>query len=449
MSHTIHRREFLGKSVLVGTTLAGVHLGTARGESRSPNEKLAHAAIGVGGMQGLTDFNALTKSPNIQVVALCDVDRNHFKEALTKFPDARLYQDFREMLDREGDRIDSVNITVPDHSHAAIATMALKKGKHVYCQKPLTRTVSEARQLGLAAKQAGVVTRMGNQIHSHTAYRTGVALIQMGAIGRIKEVHSWIGASSKAWWGPNGADRPTHTDAVPAHLNWDVWLGPAPERPYVEKIYHPVNWRAWQSFGSATLGDFGCHVLDPVFTALGLAAPLRLKAHSGPFNDETWPVWCVAEYVFRGTPYTAGKELKVTWYDGGKRPPAEVAELPEGESLPGGGSVFVGTEGQMVLAHVAPPKLYPVKKFKDFPISPSEDGDHYVDWVDACRRGDNTISDDFLYGGLLTETVQLGNIAIRYPNQTLQWDSGQLKITNVAEANRWLTTSHREGFELS
>ena len=449
MSQRIHRRQFLGNSVLAGTTLAGVHLGAARGESRSPNEKLAHAAIGVGGMQGLSDFNALTKSPNIQVVALCDVDRNHFSEALTKFPDARLYQDFREMLDREGDRIDSVNITVPDHSHAAIATMALKKGKHVYCQKPLTRTVSEARQLGLAAKQAGVVTRMGNQIHSHTAYRTGVTLIQMGAIGRIKEVHSWIGASSKGWWGPNGADRPTHTDPVPAHLNWDVWLGPAPERPYIEKIYHPINWRAWQSFGSATLADFGCHLLDPVFTALELAAPLRLKAHSSPFNDETWPVWCIVKYVFRGTQYTAGKELRVTWYDGGKLPPAEVAELPEGDSLPGGGSVFVGTRGQMVLAHVAPPKLCPVEKFKELPISQSEDGDHYVDWVDACRRGDNTISDDFLYGGLLTETVQLGNIAIRYPNQTLEWDSQQLKITNVAEANRWLTMSYREGFELS
>ena len=451
MPRSIHRREFLGASAAAGAALVSVHTGRSPGASSSPNDKLAHAAIGVGGMQGFYDFDQFTKSPNIQVVAICDVDSRHFQKALEKFPDARLYQDAREMLDREADRIDSVNITIPDHAHAPIASKALSMGKHLYCQKPMTHTIWEARQVARAVKRAGVVTRLGTQIHSHAAYRTAVAVIRQGAIGRVKEVHSWIGATTKEWWGPSGPNRPDQGSTVPPELNWDTWLGPAEECPYADDTYHPIKWRNWQNFGSSTLGDFGCHILDPVFTALELAAPIRVSGHSAPFNDDSWPLWSVVEYVFRGTDKTAGKdsEFHITWYDGEKRPPENIANLPEGDRLPDGGSVFVGTEGQMVLEHVGMPKLYPANQFRDYELPQVQHGDHYVDWIDACRRGDRTVSGDLIYGALLTETVHLGNIAVRYPDQPLEWDSHNLRFTNLSAADRWLTKEYREGFELT
>src|SRR5262249_49930782 len=277
------------------------------------NAKLRLASVGVGG-KGWSDLTSVAASPHVAVVALCDIDetQRHLGRAAEKFPRARTFTDWRLLLERHKD-FDAISVSTPDHMHAPVSLPAIALGKHVFCQKPLTHTVFEARQMQKAAKKYRVVTQMGNQIQSHEAYRTAVKLVHDGVIGKVKEVHSWQGAKMR-WLLVD--DRPPGADPIPEKLHWDAWLGVAPEPPYKAKQYHPWSWRAWQDFSNGQLGDFGCHILDPVFMALGLTAPVSVQAESSPLPREAWYRWSVVRYEFPGTERTAGERLSLTWYDG-------------------------------------------------------------------------------------------------------------------------------------
>ncbi len=407
------------------------------------NSQLQIAAVGVSG-KGLSDITEVGSHARVRYVGFCDVDTSRFAQVDAKFPDVEHFQDFREMLAKLGDRCDGVIISTPDHLHAPIAMAAMQRGKHVYCQKPLTHTVWEARQLRLQAAKAKVVTQMGNQIHSASEYRTAVKLLRDGAIGKIKEVHSFH---------PNPGNRYTQLTKAPApgpvpdSVNWDLWIGPAPMREYAPDAYHPFNWRDWQDFGGGTMGDFGCHILDPIFTALELTAPVTIRAENEGLNAQTWPSAEVVSYVFPGTASTADKTLPLTWYDGGRRPDTSLAEMPSDKKLPGGGSIIVGEGGTMVLPHVGMPQCYSKGEVLPISIEKVPGSSHYHAWVDAVLEGGKT-SDGFDYAGPLTEAVQLGNVATRVPGVTLQWDAAGLRIPNSPEAERLLTKQYRENWEI-
>jgi predicted dehydrogenase len=416
---------------------------TAQSWSRvyGANDKLRLAAVGVGG-KGWEDVTKVAASPHVRVVALCDIDESegHLGRAAKRFPDAKQLTDWRKLLDTPKE-FDALTVSTADHMHAPVSLPAMQLGKHVHCQKPLTHTVHEARQMRLAAKKYGVVTQMGNQIQSHEFYRTAVKLVHDGAIGKVKEVHSWQ-AGAMRWLLVD--DRPPGEDPIPKSLRWDDWLGVAPERPYKDKVYHPFAWRAWQEFSNGQLGDFGCHILDPVFLALGLTAPTTVRGESSPLNKEVWYKWSVVIYEFPGTERTAGKTLSLTWYDGqGKHPPREKLGLPDGVKTPGAGSVLIGEKGTLLIPHVGKPRLFPEREFEMVPGV-----DHYVGWADACR-GEGKTTSHFDYAGPLTETVLLGTVAIRVPGETLKWDAAAMKVTNSATADGLLRKKYRKGWEPS
>ncbi|HEY7329324.1 MAG TPA: Gfo/Idh/MocA family oxidoreductase [Gemmataceae bacterium] len=414
------------------------------------NEKLRVASVGVAG-KGWEDHTLIAASPHVEIVALCDVDEDekHLGRAAKHYPQAKRFTDWRRLFEQARD-FDAVIVSTPDHMHAPIALPAMKLGKHVFCQKPLTHTVFEARQMRLAAEKYHLVTQMGNQIQSHSAYRTAVKLVQDGVIGRVKEVLSWQGGPMR--W-RLADDRPAGADQVPQTLHWDNWLGVAPERPYKrlneKPLYHPFNWRAWQDFSNGQLGDFGCHILDPVFLALGLSAPTTVRAEAPPINREVWTKHATVYYQFPGTERTVDRILKLTWYDGiGHMPPADAHGLPKSYKLPTAGSLLICEKGSLVIPHFALPKMFPEEKFADFKMDVLPSVNHYVSWADACR-GEGKTTSPFSYAAPLTEVVFLGTIAIRVPGETLRWDSTRLAIANSTAANELLTKRYRKGWEPS
>ncbi len=445
MTPPLARRDFLKNTGRAGlaAAFAGVPA-LVRGQNL--NSKIQFAGIGANG-KGWSDIKEMSTHSAIVPVAFADVDLSRTDKVKRLAPEAALYQDYRKMFDELGDKIDAVTVSTPDHMHAYISLDAMRRGKHVYCQKPLARTVWEARQMRKQFKKSKVITRMGNQIHSNTAYRTAAKLIQGGAIGKVKEVHSWVPHTGHGYAGM--LNRPVESVPVPPSMNWDLWIGVAPMRPYGgDRVYSPFTWRDWQDFGSGALGDFGCHLLDPVFTALKIdSAPKTIKNENTGMNDEVWPASQTIHYVFPGTEYTTGKDLKITWYDGGRRPSTKLAKLAGEEKLPRAGSIFVGEKGSMVLPHYAIPTMYPTAKFADFKIEPVESLNHYHGWVDGILSGKQP-SDGFEYGGNLTEAVQLGNVAAHFRNEELKWDPVKFEITNKAEANPYLTREYREGWEI-
>ena len=441
MSWRIDRRSFLQASAAGVTHLAMAPYVRAF----DLNGKLRVAAIGTGN-RGRDDLLSIAASPRVEVTALCDVDQSqaHYGWAVEKFPKAARFSDFRRLFDKP-DRFDAVMVSTPDHMHAPIALVAMELGKHVFCQKPLTHTVSEARQMREAAERQRLVTQMCNQIQSHRAYRTAVKLVHDGAIGRVREVHSW--QSGDMWWMTTDR-RPAKADPIPQSLDWDLWLGVAPQRPYNDIIYHPIQWRAWQDFGSGQLGDFGCHIMDPVFMALELGAPISVEANAPPLNEEVWARWCQVSYQFPGTAHTRGETLPLTWYDGdGRKPERARLGLPDTYELPHAGSVLVGEEGTMVVPHWALPQLFPEERFRDYAMPELEDVDHFTSWVDACL-GDGRTTSHFGYAGPLTEAVLLGVIAIRFPGEQLQWDSRAARFTHHADATARLSKEYRRGWDL-
>ena len=446
------RRSFLKNSALTSAAVAFPAL--VRGQNL--NSKLQVACVGVNGM-GYSDLHNVGSHAAVKFVGFCDVDANRFDKADKEFPGVQHFADYREMFNTLGDGFDSVTVGIPDHMHAPVAVAAMQRGKHVYCQKPLTHTVWEARQLRLQATKSGVVTQMGNQIHSAIEYRLGTRLIKEGAIGKVKKVYSWVGVTGNER--TRLLEPPKTGMQPPASLNWDLWIGVAPMRDYAQ-VYHPFIWRDWQDFGSGGLGDFGCHILDPVFTALELTAPTNITVKNSGINSHVWPVNETIKYTFPGTKYTSG-EIEVTWMDGGLKPDRKMAKMPPELDLPGSGSLFIGEEGTMVLAHVGGPRMYPLEKYKGF-IYPKEVGlNHRHRWVDAILEGGKT-SDGFDYAGPLTETVQLGNVATRFaaPDidpvtgrmsdqvKSIQWDAENMKIPNLPEAEKYLTKTYREGWEI-
>jgi predicted dehydrogenase len=436
----LSRRQFLRRS---GLGAASVLTAASWSRVYGANESLRLASVGTGG-KGRDDLNNIIKSPKVAVVALCDIDESEpfLGWAAKKFASARKYNDYRKLLDAPKE-FDAISVSTPDHMHAPVALPAMALGKHVFCQKPLTHTVHEARQMQLAAKKYGVVTQMGNQIQSYAEYRTAVKLVHDGIIGKVKEVHSWQ-AGKMGWMLTD--DRPKDTDPVPATLHWNDWLGVAPERPYKAKLYHDFNWRAWQDFSNGQLGDFGCHILDPVFMALGLTAPLTVKAESAAMNREVWYKWSVVNYVFPGTDRTAGETINVTWYDGeGKLPARQKLGVAAEVKLPGSGSILIGEKGSLVIPHVAMPYLVPAATFKDYKIEKVAAVNHYTTWADACG-GEGKTTSAFDYASPLTETVLLGTVAMRVPGETLKWVAKALK-TNSKPADALLTKPYRKGWE--
>ena len=430
------RRSFLKTLTAAGLTAPFV---TRDLLARPPNSVLGHASFGAAGM-AWEDLSQLARFKRVHLVAVADVDLKRAAEVKKRFPAINVYQDWRMLLEKEAKHLDSVNVSTPDHMHAPIAMSALQLGKNVYCQKPLTHDLYETRKLTEFARAKRVVTQMGIQIHSSSFYRLAAVLIQAGAIGRIKEVHSWVGSC----WG-DITPRPDASDPVPAGFNWDLWLGVCSERPFIGKdYYHPATWRRRLDFGTGTLGDMACHIFDPVFNAIGLSAPISVRSEGSAPNQWNWPVDSEVHYVFPGTPFTADKTLPVTWYDATRRPPAEIRALLEGDEFPGAGSIFVGTQGVLVLPHVARPLLYPDKKFKDLKLPEVTEENHWGRFVEACLGGTPTTA-GFDYSGPLAETVLLGTVALRFPKTTLTWKAASLAF-NENEANQFIRRQYRHGW---
>jgi predicted dehydrogenase len=410
--------------------------------AKPPHGVLRHASFGAGGM-AWEDLTQIAKQKQVEMVAVAEVDLRRTENFKKRFPSARIYQDWRELLDREGKGLDSVNVSTPDHMHAPIAMSALELGKNVYCQKPLTHDLYEARKLTEFARWKGVVTQMGIQIHSSSFYRVAPLMVQAGAIGKVKEVHCWVGS---CWGDPKPL--PEEADPVPEGLDWDLWTGVCAARPYIGKeYYHPATWRRRLDFGTGTLGDMACHIFDPVFRTLELSAPLTVRSEGAGTNPWNWPLDSEVQYVFPGTAYTAGTTLPLTWYDGAKKPPMAVRALLEGDDLPGSGSIFVGTQGALVLPHVSRPLLYPDKKFKDVKFPEVAELDHWGSYVEACLGGLRTTA-SFDFAGPLAEAVLVGTVALRLPQTTLHWNAPQLKFAEAA-ANPFVRRSYRKGWGVS
>ena len=446
MSPCLTRRRFLkGTTAAAGAVLAGPLVLPACAAGASPNEKLAVAVVGVAGRGGAN----LGGVRGEHIVALCDVDERNLAKAGERFPKAKRFADFRKMLGEVEKRIDAVVVSTPDHTHAPASAMALRMGKHVYCEKPLTHTVHEARVVADLAREKGVATQIGTQIHAGNNYRRVVELVRGGAVGPIDEVHVW----SSARYGRN--ERPADTPAVPEYLDWDLWLGPAHERPY-HPCYLPGRWRGWWAFGSGALGDFGCHYMDLPFWALGLRYPESVEADGPPVHAESTPLWCIVKYRF---PAEGDRPaIRLTWYDGGKRPEAllkrdglvteKTAATKMNPATWGSGVLFVGEKG-MLLSDYGRHILLPEKQFAAFqpPAQsiPASIG-HHKEWIRACKTGEPTTC-RFDYSGPVTETALLGCAAYR-TGERFAWDAANLKATNCPAAERFLRKDYRDGWSL-
>lgn len=440
----INRRSFLSQTAAATATATFASRTTV---AVSPNEKLNIAAVGVGGM-GRSNLRNLSGE---NIVALCDVDHAYAARVFEAFPNAKRYTDYREMLDKQVD-IDAVLIATPDHTHAVISMACMRAGKHVYCQKPLTHDAYEARKLAEAARETGVVTQMGIQGHSGEGARQVREWIQAGVIGEVREVDAWCNLTYYPWghasWSSPLGERPTETPPVPESLDWDLWIGPAPIRPY-HRCYHPQSWRSWWDFGCGMMGDRGAHTFDPIVWALDLGHPTTIEGSSTDLNPETHPIASLVRYEFpaRG----AMPPVTLNWYDGLRPPrPKELGhdvELGHTE----GGALIKGSEGLLTCGvYGENPRLVPAARMADFtpppPSVPRIDGTHEGDWVNAIKTGGKAGA-DFAYAGPLTEICHLGNIAKRM-NTKLEWDPATMTFPNLFDANRYVRTKYREGWSL-
>lgn len=441
----IDRRDFLKKSAFgaVGFALAPSLLAQAQA-----NGKLRTAHIGLGGM-GMEDLRAIASHELVEVVALCDVDSNALSNATALYPNAKTYADYRILLRELENDIDAVIVSTPDHTHAPASIMAMNMNKQVYCQKPLTHRVIEAREMRRIAKEKNLVTQMGIQVHSFYDYKLATLLIQSGIIGKVHTVRAW----SPKNWGYNGP-KPKGRDPVPANLDWNLWLGTAKKRNYKEGLYHPGNWRKVLDYGCGTLGDMGVHIFDTPYNALQLDVPRTIVNNCRKPTGFGFPENNVVTYEFPATPYTA-ETLKWVWYDGPGAPAShEDLILPNADELPDQGAMFMGEKGRLLLPHFQQlPRLIVDGKYEEFNVEPfklgapvkdyaGESKKHYHQFVDACL-GKGECSAPFEYSARLTETILLGVIAGRFPNQTLHWDSKNAKFAEK-KANKYLGGKYRK-----
>ena len=438
----VSRRAFL-------TTGAVVFFGCAAGRAQdvrrpgtrkvSPNEKLNVAAVGAGG-KGESDIRYVGRLENI--VALCDVDWARAAGTFEKFPNATKYKDFRVMLDKQGNEIDALTVSTPDHMHARVAMHAMRMGKHVFVQKPLTHDIAEARMLTEAAREFKVATHMGNQGHQGEGVRRVCEWIWAGRIGPVHEVHIWTNRPGNLW--PQPVTRPTDTPPVPETLDWDLWVGTAPMRPY-SPAYVPHNWRGFWDFGCGALGDMGCHVMDAAYTGLKLGYPTAVEAKSEGANEEGGPAWSIIKYEFPARDDMPA--VNAFWYDGGKLPERPAA-VPADEKLgdDASGTLFIGEKGMITCGEYSnEPRLVPYEK-PDVPRTIPKSVGHYETWIQACKGGEPA-GGNFDYAGPFTEMVLLGNLAIR-SGQRIEWDAANMNCTNVPEANKYVRREYREGWKL-
>lgn len=446
---------------------------------KAPSDKLLIAGIGAGG-KGYSDIKAFYESGNAEIVALCDVDPERASRSIDDYPKAKFYNDFREMLEKEGDNIDAVSVSTPDHNHAIQALMAMQMGKHVYVQKPLTHTIHEARLLTEAAEKYKLVTQMGNQGSSGDGVRQMREWYAAGLIGEAKEVYCW---TNRPVW-PQGVPWPGESGKkAPKNLDWNLWLGPATEMGYVENL-HPFNWRGWWEFGTGALGDMACHIMEPAFRTLDLGYPTEAECsvgsvYTGEFTRGYFPKSCPpSSHVTLKFKRPEGGDLQFHWMDGGIKP-TRPAELGANEQMGDGGNgvIIEGTRGKMMCStYGIDPKLLPTSINDSLNVAPTLPrvegaiGGHYAQWVNACIAGHGSkeykeLSSPFSIAGPLTESVLMGNLAIRsydyrvpnadgngynYPGRDLKliWDGPNMKVTNFEPANQFVTKDYRPGFEL-
>lgn len=448
------RRRFTRRGFLQTAALAGLSVPAFRpafAHATTPNSQLNHAAIGVGGM-GWHDLNTLARHPRVRIAAVCDVDRLALDRTAQAFPDARRYADWRELLEAEAERVDTVSVSVPDHMHFPIAYRAIERGKHVYCQKPMCHDVAEVRALTRAAGERKVVTQLGTQMASGPGERSAVQLLREGAVGRIKQVYLSANRPGAVENYRLPGPRPDTGSPPPPELQWDWWLGTAPVRPYASQLYHPTGWRAWQDFGTGWSGDIGCHLFDAVWKGLNLQPPREVVAevqaswkNSPARRADTWPQGQHITWTFPGNALTADKTLPVEWFDGDFYPPESIRALYSVKDYPPEAALFLGTEGALLLELGHAPILLPEDKFEHLPRSKPAPRDHYHHFVDACLGLTQTES-HFAQTGPMTEAVLLGTVAVRVPDQKLIWDPVQARITNHSAANSFLRRTYREGW---
>ncbi len=459
----VNRRNFLGTGAAgLGYFFTATAASAAR-TSRKPNETLRFASIGVGG-KGSSDVDNVSKLG--EIIAICDIDDKMLDEKQAKnkaTASARRFHDYRKMLDTIGKEIDAVTVSTPDHNHALASLMAIRMGKHVYCQKPLTHTVFEARVLAEAARKYKVCTQMGNQGSAENGLRRAVELVQSGIIGNIREAHVW---TNRPVWpqAPEITKRPDKADVWPNSIHWDPFLGGAKLRPYVAKVYHPFAWRGWWDFGTGAIGDMACHTANMAFRALKLAHPTTISAESGEVNPETYPAWARVNYGFPAREDMP--PVTITWYEGHKDgklvlPPEELLAkvLHKDEKLKDSGSILVGDKGILFSPddygaefRITPHGLAEGKNLKSPERLPSNGGGDQGmknEWVEAIKANKPEIAySNFDIASLLTEAFLLGNIAIK-TGKKLDWDGPGLKVTNVPEANKLVQTEYRRGWEVT
>lgn len=474
LTKSLTRRKFLTNTATAGAGLLILPRHVLGGQGHTaPSDRLNIAGIGAAG-KGYSDlafcsgYDKKTGNTLDNIVALCDVDDSQMAKSAALYPKAKRFRDYREMFDQMSDQIDAVIVSTPDHMHAVQAMAAMKRGKHVYVQKPLAHDIHEVRMLTEAAHKYNVVTQMGNQGNSSEGIRQICEWIWGGAIGEVREVHSWT--NRPAW--PQGIPTPTEKQAIPATMDWDLWLGTAPHREY-NCAYHPQTWRGWWDFGTGALGDMACHIIDPVFKSLKLGYPTAVQCSVGQvlsgwfeldYNADSCPPSSVIHFDF-----PAREELppvKLHWYDGGILPerPEEMGDETFNDM--NGGVIFKGDKGILVCdVYAANPVLYPKAQYRDYeypkPVLKRIEQGHYRDWVDACKSGEQP-SSNFDYSGPLSETILMGNLAIRshglstgkgpfktYPGRKkLHWDGGNMKITNFEPANQFVKRSYRGEWSL-
>jgi predicted dehydrogenase len=473
----ITRRDFIRNASLAAAAFTIVPRFVLGKGYRAPSDMLYVAGIGAGG-KGTSDIANFAKSGKAEIAYLCDVDDRQAAKSVAAFPKAKYYKDFRQMLDKEHKHIDAVSVSTPDHNHAVQAMAAMQLGKHVYVQKPLTHDIYEARMLTQAAKKYKVVTQMGNQGASGDGVRQLMEWHNAGLLGDVHTVYCW---TDRPVW-PQGIAWPTQKAEVPKELDWDLWLGTAPYRDYVEKLV-PFNWRGWWDYGTGALGDMGCHIIEPAFRVLGLGYPTDVTASVGSvyvdsfrrgyFPDGPPP----SSYIILTFPGKNGKPpVKLHWMDGGIQP-QRPDELGPNERMGDGGNgvIFVGTKGKMMCGTYAEyPSLLPTSKNQETKVPqtikrvPGGSEGHYAQWVEACQAGYGKmeLSSPFDMAGPLTEAILMGNLAIRsydirkpkadkpnqfdYPGRNIQlvWDGANMKVTNFDEANQFVKRQYREGWTL-
>jgi predicted dehydrogenase len=438
MPQRTSRRDFLQVTAAtgIGYWVAG---GVQAQESKSPNEKVRIACVGCGG-KGSSD--SADSGNHGEVVAICDVDETTLNAAASRFPKAKKFFDFRKMLEEMEKSIDAVTVSTPDHCHSAPALMAMRMGKHAFVQKPLTKTIYEARLLGQVAREKKVSTEMGNQGTSMSGVRKAAALLRKGVLGKVSEVHVW---TNRPIW-PQGGQRPKEAP-VPKNLKWDLWIGPAPMRRY-GLGYHPFSWRGWWDFGTGALGDMACHTFNMPFAGLDLRDPVSVQAETSGHNKDSYPKWSIIEFQFPANDWRGG--LKMVWYDGGKRP---AKELLDDKDPVGSGCAIIGEKGKIyspndygaefeVLGGAEMPEV-------EFAKSPG----HFEEWIRAIKGGPAAMSNFPDYAGPLTETILLGNLAVWAASEPgkgkkIEWDAKALKATNAPEVQHIVKPTYREGYTL-